>query len=83
MAAVSERQVDILIIGAGPAGLAAAIAARESGIESILILERENEPGGILGAIIQKENGRVTKASLSGPVTLEEVVTRTVTIPAI
>ena len=41
------------------------------------------QPGGILGAIIQKEGGRVIKASLSGPVILEEAVTRMVTIPAI
>lgn len=40
--------VDILVIGAGPAGLAAAIAARENGIDSILVLEREEFPGGIL-----------------------------------
>ena len=40
------------------------------------------EPGGTLGAIIQKKDGAVISASLSGPVSLEEVVTRTVTIPA-
>ena len=41
-------EVDVLVIGAGPAGLAAAIGARESGIDSILVLEREVLPGGIL-----------------------------------
>ena len=39
------RNVDILIVGAGPAGLAAALAARESGIENLLVIERENMPG--------------------------------------
>ena len=41
-------KVDIVTIGGGPAGLAAAIAARESGVEQVLILEREPELGGIL-----------------------------------
>ena len=48
-----REHVDILIIGAGPAGLAAAIAAREDGIDSILVLEREAMPGGILFMITE------------------------------
>ena len=61
-------QVDILIIGAGPAGLAAAIAAREAGIESILVLERENEPGGILRQCIHNGFGlHRFKEELTGP----------------
>ena len=52
-----ELNVDILIIGAGPAGLAAAIAAREKGIDSILIIEREKEPGGILRQCIHNGFG--------------------------
>ncbi len=39
---------DIAIIGAGPAGLAAAVGAHEAGAESILIVDREKYPGGIL-----------------------------------
>ena len=39
---------DIVIIGGGPAGLAAALAAKKEGAESILILERDKELGGIL-----------------------------------
>ena len=42
---MNERHVDILIIGAGPAGLAAAISARECGIESLLVIEREKDAG--------------------------------------
>ena len=41
-----ERRIDILIIGAGPAGLAAAIAAKENGIDSVLVIEREKGPYG-------------------------------------
>jgi len=63
-----DRSVDILIIGAGPAGLAAAIAARESGVESVLILERENEPGGILRQCIHNGFGlHRFKEELTGP----------------
>ena len=43
---------DVLVIGGGPAGLAAAAAAKDSGIDSILILERDRELGGILKMLI-------------------------------
>ena len=43
---------DIVIIGGGPAGLAAALAAKKEGAESILILERDKELGGILNQCI-------------------------------
>jgi len=49
--------VDVLIVGAGPAGLAAAIAAREAGIENLLVLEREGEMGGILRQCIHNGFG--------------------------
>lgn len=65
---MAERHVDILIIGAGPAGLAAAIAARENGIESILVVERESEPGGILRQCIHNGFGlHRFKEELTGP----------------
>ncbi len=54
---MTEQHVEVLVIGAGPAGLAAAIAARENGIRSILVLERENEPGGILRQCIHNGFG--------------------------
>lgn len=54
---MSDRYVDILIIGAGPAGLGAAISARESGIDSLLVLEREPHAGGILRQCIHNGFG--------------------------
>ena len=39
---------DLIVVGGGPAGLAAAKAAREAGLTRILILERDKELGGIL-----------------------------------
>ena len=65
---MNERHVDILVIGAGPAGLAAAISARENGIDSVLVLERENEPGGILRQCIHNGFGlHRFKEELTGP----------------
>ena len=46
------KNVDLVIIGGGPAGLAAAVAARKSGVQDILILERDGELGGILTQLI-------------------------------
>ena len=56
---MNREKVDILIIGAGPAGLAAAIAAREDGIQSLLVLERESQPGGILRQCIHNGPGQL------------------------
>ena len=59
---------DIVIVGAGPAGLAAAIGAREAGVEDILLLERENVPGGILNQCIHNGFGLHTfQEELTGP----------------
>lgn len=59
---------DIVIIGGGPAGLAAAISAWESGARDVLILEREPELGGILNQCIHSGFGLHTfQEELTGP----------------
>lgn len=62
------KSYDIVVIGGGPAGLAAAAAAKRSGIDSILILERDKELGGILNQCIHNGFGLHTfKEELTGP----------------
>lgn len=62
------KNYDIVIIGGGPAGLAAAVSAKRNGIDSILILERDKELGGILNQCIHNGFGLHTfKEELTGP----------------
>ena len=59
---------DLVIVGGGPAGLAAAVSAKDKGIEKILILERDKELGGILNQCIHNGFGLHTfKEELTGP----------------
>ena len=59
---------DIVIVGGGPAGLAAAVSAKRNGAESILVLERDKELGGILNQCIHNGFGLHTfKEELTGP----------------
>lgn len=62
------KHVDLVIIGGGPAGLAAAIEARRHGVEDLLILERDSELGGILNQCIHNGFGLHTfREELTGP----------------
>ena len=59
---------DIVVIGGGPAGLAAAVSAKEHGCDRILILEREKELGGVLNQCIHNGFGlHMLKEELTGP----------------
>lgn len=61
-------KVDVLIIGGGPAGLAAAVGAKENGVDNILILERDARLGGILNQCIHNGFGlHRFKEELTGP----------------
>lgn len=59
---------DLLIVGGGPAGLSAAIKAKELGLENVLVIERNNRDGGILNQCIHSGFGiKYFKEELTGP----------------
>ncbi|UCG68931.1 MAG: FAD-dependent oxidoreductase [Thermoplasmata archaeon] len=63
-----QKNVDVAIIGGGPAGLAAAIAAKKEGIDNILVIERDENLGGILPQCIHEGFGlEIYKEALTGP----------------
>lgn len=66
---------DLVIVGAGPAGIAAAIGAHNEGIKDILVIEREKRPGGILNQCIHDGFGLVKYGeALSGPEYADRVI---------
>ena len=65
---IRKENVDVVIVGGGPAGLAAAVRLYKQGIRDILILERETHLGGILRQCIHDGFGLTRfKTTLSGP----------------
>ncbi len=65
---MKKDMFDLIVIGAGPAGLASAIKARESGIEKVIIIERGEYLGGLLDQCIHTGFGlQYFKEDLTGP----------------
>lgn len=56
---MEERYTDLVIIGAGPAGLSAAVQAKEEGIDKVVLIERDAFPGGILNQCIHDGFGLI------------------------
>ena len=69
------KEVDLAIIGAGPAGMAAAMSAENAGMENILLLERAEYLGGLLHQCIHNGFGlHYFKEDLTGPEYAERVI---------
>ena len=71
------QEVDLAIIGAGPAGMAAALSAKNSGLENVMILERSEYPGGLLHQCIHNGFGlHYFEDDLTGPEYAERFINK-------
>ncbi len=70
-----KKTYDVIVIGSGPAGLAAAIEAKKSGAEDVLVIERDKELGGILLQCIHNGFGvEILKQDLTGPTYAQQYI---------
>jgi NADPH-dependent 2,4-dienoyl-CoA reductase/sulfur reductase-like enzyme len=81
---MAERLIDVAVIGGGPAGLAAAIAAAEGGAGTVVLIDRQKELGGILPQCIHNGFGlRYFKRELTGPEYAQRFIDRLPDYPQI
>jgi NADPH-dependent 2,4-dienoyl-CoA reductase/sulfur reductase-like enzyme len=65
---MKRSEIDVAVIGSGPAGMAAAVKAREEGVEHVLILERQEQLGGLLHQCVHNGFGLFYfEQDLTGP----------------
>jgi NADPH-dependent 2,4-dienoyl-CoA reductase/sulfur reductase-like enzyme len=80
----NKKVRDLVIVGGGPAGMAAALAAYEAGCRDILLLERDQVLGGILNQCIHTGFGlHYFKDELTGTEYAERFITKLTNIPEI